>query len=147
MLSNLCCCCWCRPIASVTRYWSKNVAQTISKVAQIDTTTVFTLRDPYVQNSPRSHQCFWATFVSKFVAKNFQKSPKLVALPTATTHWRPKKRRNLFRSIDVPTYLRKYVLEDTRERSKFDTFGERLYPLVFFSLFLFYQSWSFHLSL
>ena len=28
-----------------------------------------------LQNSPKSHHSFWATFVSKFCTKNFQKSP------------------------------------------------------------------------
>ena len=47
---------------SVTRYWSKSLAQ-------IDTTAVFPLRIPF-QTSPISHQCLWTTFVSKFVTKN-----------------------------------------------------------------------------
>ena len=32
---------------SVTRYWSKNVAQMFSKVAQIDAAAVFTFRNPF----------------------------------------------------------------------------------------------------
>ena len=63
---------------------SKNVAQMFPKVAQIDATSIFTYGDPF-QNSPKSHQCFWATFVSKFVSKNFQKSPNLVTLATRGT--------------------------------------------------------------
>ena len=33
-----------------------------------------------LQNSPKSHQSFQATFLSKFGAKNFQNSPNLVTL-------------------------------------------------------------------
>ena len=40
---------------------------------------VFTLIDLF-QNSPKSQQSFWATFVSEFIAKNFLKSPNLVTL-------------------------------------------------------------------
>ena len=57
-------------IISVTRWCS-------IKVAQIVETAVLTYNDPF-RNSPKSHQSFWANFVSKFVAKNFQKSPNLV---------------------------------------------------------------------
>ena len=46
-----------------------------SKVAQIDATAVL-----HFQNSPKSHQYVWATFVSEFDAKNFKKSPNLVTL-------------------------------------------------------------------
>ena len=42
------------------------------KVAQIDATAVFTLSDLF-QNSPKRHQSFGATFVSKFVVTNFSK--------------------------------------------------------------------------
>ena len=44
------------------------------KVAEIVETAVLTYNDPF-GNSPKSHQSFWANFVSKFVAKNFKKSP------------------------------------------------------------------------
>ena len=40
---------------------------------------VFTLIGLF-QNSPKSQQSFWATFVSEFIAKNFLKSPNLVTL-------------------------------------------------------------------
>ena len=33
---------WMNAASSVTRYWSKNVAQVFTKVAQIDATAVFT---------------------------------------------------------------------------------------------------------
>ena len=49
------------------------------KVAEIVETAVLTYNDPF-GNSPKSHQSFWANFVSKFVAKNFKKSPNLVTL-------------------------------------------------------------------
>ena len=69
------------PPISVTRYWSKNLAQ-------IDATAVFPLRIPF-QTSSISHQCFWTTFVSKFVAKNFKKSPNLVTLENTQSSNRP----------------------------------------------------------
>ena len=55
------------------------MAQTFPKVAQIGATIVFTLHDAF-QNRPKSNQCFWDTFASKFVAKNFLKLPNLVTL-------------------------------------------------------------------
>ena len=60
-------------MTSVTRCWSLKVAQMFPKVAQIGETAVLTYNDPF-RNSPKSHQSFWADFVSKFVAKNFKKT-------------------------------------------------------------------------
>ena len=54
----------------MTRYWSKNVAQTFPKFAQIDATAFFTLRDP-IQNSPRS----------QMFSQELSKSPNMVTLP------------------------------------------------------------------
>ena len=51
------------------------------KVAQIVEITVLTYNDPF-QSSPKSHQYFWATFITKFVTLNFKKSPNLVTLCT-----------------------------------------------------------------
>ena len=47
-----------------------NVSKSCPNRSQIDT----------FQNRRKSHECFWATFVSKFVAKHFKKSPNLVTL-------------------------------------------------------------------
>ena len=44
------------------------------KVAQIVKTAVLTYNDP-LQNSPKSYQSFWATFIRKFVRVNFQQLP------------------------------------------------------------------------
>ena len=52
----------------MTRYWSKNIAQTFPK----DTTAVFTLRNP-LQNSPRSHQCFLDTFCIRICCQELSK--------------------------------------------------------------------------
>ena len=70
---------WHNAVSSVTRYWSKNIAQLFPKVAQI-VTTAFLHEVILFKNSPKSHQSFEATFVIKFVPKNFQKSPNLVTM-------------------------------------------------------------------
>ena len=57
----------------MTKCCGIKVAQLLPKVAQIVETVVLTYNDPF-WNSPKSHQSFWADFVSKFVAKNFKKN-------------------------------------------------------------------------
>ena len=54
------------------------------KVAQMVETTLLTYNDPFL-SSPKSQEYFWATFVTKCVTINFQKSPNLVTLG-ATYH-------------------------------------------------------------
>ena len=53
---------------------SQKLAQMFLKVAKIISTAVFTL----IKIFKIAQKSFWATFVSKFVAKNFKKSPNLV---------------------------------------------------------------------
>ena len=64
--------------SSGTRCWSKKVAQLFPKVAKNIHSSFYT--NWSFSNETKSKQSFWATFVSKFVAKNFQKSPNLVTL-------------------------------------------------------------------
>ena len=54
------------------------------KVAQIVETALLTYNDPFL-SSPKSQEYFWATFVTKCVTINFQKSPNPVTLG-ATYH-------------------------------------------------------------
>ena len=49
------------------------------KVAQIVETALLTYNDPFL-SSPKSQEYFWATFVTKCVTINFQKSPNPVTL-------------------------------------------------------------------
>ena len=52
---------------------------TVSKSCLNNIHSSFTQIDLF-ENGPKVTNLFWATFVSKFVAKNFEKSPNLVAL-------------------------------------------------------------------
>ena len=61
-----------------------------SKVAQMLSTAV--LHELIFYKISQSQQSFWATFEGEFVAKNFQKSPNLVALAvTILDSWITKK--------------------------------------------------------
>jgi len=51
------------------------------KVAQKEIIAVFTSSDHFL-NCPKSLQSFKASFLNKFVAKNYQKSPDMVTLQT-----------------------------------------------------------------
>ena len=60
------------------------MAQLFRKIAQKVETVVQTINDPLL-NSHKSQQSFGATFVSKFVAENIQKSANLVTLISPIT--------------------------------------------------------------
>ena len=63
----------------MTRCLSKNEAKIFLNVAQIIAASVYTSVDIF-QSGPKSHHSYFATFKSKYVTKNFQKSPNLVTL-------------------------------------------------------------------
>ena len=70
---------WKKLMTSVTRCKSKKEVQMFLKVAQIVAASVYTYSGLF-SKLLKSHQSFWATFISKFVAKNYQKSPNLATL-------------------------------------------------------------------
>ena len=94
---------------SVTRYWSKNVAQMFPKVAQIDTTVHKVI---LFEMTPKVTNLFGATLVSKFDVKNFIKSLNLVTL-VPKSRW--VQRRRLSSSQDLK-------LIDKNFRQKIDYF-------------------------